>query len=231
MSWIGVDGSPQTGDVDRREAERCVGGHVVGRIVGVLVGDAGGDDRDGARLFGGEVDVRVERERRRAAAGGRRVWTARRAGDREPVAGDVHRLAERHGDVGVEGDPDRAVGRGRRGDGRRRVARRTSPCGHPARRRCRWRSRPTRPPGRTRSVPTGSPWQTVALRRNVLSAVLVRPAPHSVPGSKPSLADHVEHDVVPLRRTTASSPLNQPEPFVWSACARIAAFAAAWART
>ena len=30
---------------------------------------------------------------------------------------------------------------------------------------------------------------------------------------------------MPLRRTTASSPLNQPDPFVWSACARIAALA------
>ena len=36
---------------------------------------------------------------------------------------------------------------------------------------------------------------------------------------------------MPLRRTTASSPLNQPEPFVWSACARIASLALACATT
>ena len=37
--------------------------------------------------------------------------------------------------------------------------------------------------------------------------------------------------VVPFRRTTASSPLNHPEPFVWSAWARIVAEAEEWART
>ena len=34
--------------------------------------------------------------------------------------------------------------------------------------------------------------------------------------------------VVPLSSTTASSPLYQPEPFVWSAWARMVAFALAW---
>ena len=37
--------------------------------------------------------------------------------------------------------------------------------------------------------------------------------------------------VVPFRSTMASSPLNQLELFVWSAWARIAAFAEPWATT
>ena len=37
--------------------------------------------------------------------------------------------------------------------------------------------------------------------------------------------------VVPFRSTTASSPLYQLELFVWSAWARIVAFAEAWATT
>jgi hypothetical protein len=47
----------------------------------------------------------------------------------------------------------------------------------------------------------------------VLSAVLVSPEPHSVPGSTPAtpIASTI---VLPFRRTTASSPLNQPAPFV-----------------
>ena len=80
------------------------------------------------------------------------------------------------------------------------------------------------------SEPFGSPAHTVSWRRSVLSAVLTSPEPHSVPGSKP-ICPITSTTVVPLRSTTASSPLNQPDPFVWSACARIAAFAALWART
>ena len=37
--------------------------------------------------------------------------------------------------------------------------------------------------GSKASLPIGSPAVTAALRRSVLSAVLVRPVPHSVPGS------------------------------------------------
>ena len=84
--------------------------------------------------------------------------------------------------------------------------------------------------GSNASEPLMSPSVTTALRRSVLSAVLTRPVPHSVPGSKPTWPI-TSITVVPLRRTTASSPLNQPEPFVWSATARIAALALAWART
>ena len=84
--------------------------------------------------------------------------------------------------------------------------------------------------GSKASPPFGSPAVIVALRRSVLSAVLVSPDPHSVPGSKPTWPI-TSSTVVPLRSTTASSPLNQPEPFVWSACARIAGSALDWART
>ena len=38
-------------------------------------------------------------------------------------------------------------------------------------------------------------------------------------------------DVPPLRRTTASSPLNQPDPFVWSAWAKMVVSADEWATT
>ena len=79
-------------------------------------------------------------------------------------------------------------------------------------------------------LPSGSPAQTSALRRKVSSAVLARPVPHSVPGSTPSWP-MTSSTVVPLRSTTASSPLNQPDPFVWSAWARIVALAPDWART
>ena len=75
--------------------------------------------------------------------------------------------------------------------------------------------------GSKASEPFASPASTLALRRSVLSAVLVSPVPHSVPGSTP-IWPITSRIVVPLRRTTASSPLNQPAPFVWSACARIA---------
>ena len=78
--------------------------------------------------------------------------------------------------------------------------------------------------GSKASEPFVSPASTLALRRRVLSAVLVSPVPHSVPGSTP-ICPITSRIVVPLRRTTASSPLNQPAPFVWSACARIAALA------
>ena len=84
--------------------------------------------------------------------------------------------------------------------------------------------------GSNASAPFGSPSVIVALRRSVLSAVLVSPDPHSVPGSKP-IWPITSSTVVPLRRTTASSPLNQPAPFVWSATARIEGSAADCART
>ncbi len=84
--------------------------------------------------------------------------------------------------------------------------------------------------GSKASAPFGSPAWIVDLRRRVLSAVLVSPVPHSVPGSRP-ICPITSSTVVPLRRTTASSPLNQPAPFVWSAWARIAAFAELCATT
>jgi hypothetical protein len=76
----------------------------------------------------------------------------------------------------------------------------------------------------------GSPAFTVDLRRIVLSNVLVRPVPHSVPGSVPRTP--IESITTPaLRSRTASLPLNQPEPLVWSAWAKIAAPAVACATT
>ena len=79
--------------------------------------------------------------------------------------------------------------------------------------------------GSKTSFGSGSPASMAALRRSVLSAVLVRPVPHSVPGSKPRCPIE-SMTVAPLRSTTASSPLNQPAPFVWSAWARITGLAA-----
>jgi hypothetical protein len=58
-----------------------------------------------------------------------------------------------------------------------------------------------------------SPVSIAPLRRRVLSAVLVSPVPHSVPGSKPSWPI-TSMSVAPFRSTTTSSPLNHPEPFV-----------------
>ena len=72
------------------------------------------------------------------------------------------------------------------------------------------RTRPTRRPGRTRPSRSVSPATIVGLRRSVLSAVLVTPVPHSVPGSTP-IWPITSSTVVPLRSTTASSPLNQPD--------------------
>jgi hypothetical protein len=67
--------------------------------------------------------------------------------------------------------------------------------------------------GSKTSLEFGSPASMAALRRSVLSAVLVRPVPHSVPGSKPSWPI-TSISAAPFRRTTTSFPLNQPEPFV-----------------
>ena len=53
--------------------------------------------------------------------------------------------------------------------------------------------------GSNASVPFGSPSVTPGLRRSVLSAVLARPVPHSVPGSKPDLPDHVDRGRRPCR--------------------------------
>ncbi len=73
---------------------------------------------------------------------------------------------------------------------------------------------------------------TVSLRRSVLSWVEVRPEPHSLGliGRKPIWPMTSIRDV-PLRRATASSPLNQKAALVWSAWARMAALAEACART
>ncbi len=80
------------------------------------------------------------------------------------------------------------------------------------------------------SLKIGSPSVTDALRCRVLSAVLASPVPHSVPGSTPTWP--MTSIGVPLRTSnTASSPLNHPEAFVWSAWARMAGSAVAWAST
>src|SRR5688572_4866844 len=78
--------------------------------------------------------------------------------------------------------------------------------------------------------PSTSPDVTLSFRLSVLSAVEVNPVPHSVPGSNP-IWPITSITVEPFLRTTASSPLNQPEEFVWSACARIIALALACATT
>lgn len=84
--------------------------------------------------------------------------------------------------------------------------------------------------GSKASVGLVSPASMVGFRRSVLSAVLVNPVPHSVPGSTPCWP--IESITAPaLRSRIASSPLNQPEPLVWSAWARIAGPAPYWATT
>src|SRR6266542_2941476 len=88
--------------------------------------------------------------------------------------------------------------------------------------------------GSNASAPLVSPASTEGLRRSVLSAVLVSPAPHSAPGSKPiwPITSRIGPPAPPLRSTTASSPLYQlVEVLVWSACARIAAAAVERAST
>jgi len=84
--------------------------------------------------------------------------------------------------------------------------------------------------GSKASVPSASPAQTVDFRCSVLSAVDVRSDPHWEPGSNP-IWPMTSRTVVPFRSTTASSPLKNPAPLVWSACARIAALAEDWAST
>ncbi len=63
-----------------------------------------------------------------------------------------------------------------------------------------------------------------ALRRSVLSAVEVRPVPHSVPGSKPTWP-MTSMTTEFLRRTTASLPFQLALPLRWSETAAMAALA------
>ena len=196
-------------DAARREADDAVGRHRVGRIVRVDVRHALVVDRQGARLADAEVGGRVERVGRARAGEGERVRAGRLARERKARAGHGDRLAEGDGDARAAGDVDRAVRRSRARDGRRVVARRRRRVRSRARRTCRWRSRPTRRTGRRRRSRSRRRPRSLALRRSVLSAVLVSPVPHSVPGSTP-IWPITSRIVVPLRRTTASSPLNQP---------------------
>jgi hypothetical protein len=63
--------------------------------------------------------------------------------------------------------------------------------------------------GSNASEPFESPTVTVFLRRRLLSIVLVRPLPHSFTGRTP-IWPMTSTFTPPLRRATASSPLNQP---------------------
>ncbi len=77
-------------------------------------------------------------------------------------------------------------------------------------------------------APLVSPMQTEALRRSVLSAVLVRPVPHSDPGSKPIWpnASTIVPLAPPLRSAMASSPFQlMVAELVTSATAMMASFA------
>src|SRR4029453_237655 len=58
------------------------------------------------------------------------------------------------------------------------------------------------------------PAETPLLRRSVLSAVLVRPLPHSAPGLKPIWPITSTSSAVDLGRATDSLPVNHPAPFV-----------------
>src|SRR6266511_300266 len=70
-----------------------------------------------------------------------------------------------------------------------------------------------------------SPAVTAGMRRSVLSAVLVRSEPHSLPGSKPTcpMTSRTGPVAPPLRSTIASSPLKKLAALVWSAWARTGA--------
>ncbi len=84
--------------------------------------------------------------------------------------------------------------------------------------------------GSNESPPSVSPVVTEGLRRRVLSAVLVAPEPHSLPGSAPIRP--ITSRIWPsLRNTMASSPLNDREPEVKSATSRIDVLAEGWAST
>ena len=108
-------------DIDRGEGEGVVAGHVVRRIVGVLIGDRGAGHGDLARLRLGEVEVRVERECRWAATDRGGVDTGALAIDREPRVRDVDRLTEGDRHVGLEGDTEGPVPRHGLGHCRREV--------------------------------------------------------------------------------------------------------------
>ena len=78
-----------------------------------------------------------------------------------------------------------------------------------------------------------SPVFTVVFRRKVLSAVEVRPVPHSAPGSLPTwpMQSRIVPLVPPTRKTTASLPLKVKVPLVWSAAANTSAAEELWANT
>ncbi len=85
--------------------------------------------------------------------------------------------------------------------------------------------------GSNASPPSVSPALTVGNRRIVLSAVLVRPVPHSLPGSNP-IWPMMSTAAPPLRSASASSPLKlMTDDEIWSAWARMAGSALAWDST
>ncbi len=80
-------------------------------------------------------------------------------------------------------------------------------------------------------MPSGSPALTVAMRRMVLSAVLVAPVPHSVPGSTP-ICPMTSTSAPALDSDTASSPFQLATAGAsWSAWATMAGSASARDRT
>ena len=187
----------------------AVGGHVVRRVDAVLVGDlVAGDWSACTGLPFDEVGVGVEGEGRRAAGDVRRLGAAdgaRRARTSRPVTltGSLK--------VTVTSRPWRHRSRRSRelGDRGSCVPTGRVVCARD-RRRCRWRSRPTRPPGRRRRT------RWCRRRRPApCGAGCCRPSrsgrcPTRCPGrSRPGRSRRLT--VVPLRSTTASSPLNQPD--------------------
>ena len=197
--------------------------------------------------------VRPGRRRRRSTRD-RGAWPCRPT----PVGRGERGTGDRAGgrgraDRGDRQVDDRVVGVGggdRRGsppcpaDGDQRRRRRSArPAGRPGRRRrgvraeavegVGRRSRPTARPGRTRRSGRCRRRSRSAVRRSVLSAVLVSAGAPLGARVDADLADRVDDRPAapPLRSTIASSPLNRLAPVVWSAWARIAAPAEAWATT
>ena len=96
---------------DGGEARREIDRHAIGRIDQVLIGHVGGIDRQRAEFAADKIPIRIEHEGGWAARHGCGMDAAGRTRKREPRTGHIYWLAEVDGDVAVERDFHRAIGR------------------------------------------------------------------------------------------------------------------------
>ncbi len=145
----------------------------------------------GAGLCEGEIFVGVQRKIGWAIAMGNCVFSAVRAGYIESSRGHIHRLAKGYVEVWVSSGRLDAPSTGMEP---------VTAGAESATQLATWVPKPSNVlmayPSHSRagsktSEPFGSPLHTVFFRLRVLSAVLVRPVPHSVPGSNPACPDHI----------------------------------------